>query len=662
MLLVGGAGVAVTAALVASYLRLRSAVGFLLAVYLVASAEVVVISLLLSIGDWLTRAGLFAALVGALGVSVVVWLRLGRPRPPVFCATLGTLRDALRDPIVAILAGATAASQLYLLAVSLTVPQSLPDTMLYHLPRAALWKQQHSIAYVANVPEIAVNAFPPNAEIETASTMILGGSDRYVGLVQLIALAFGCVAIVGVSRRFGFDRRASVFAALAFSTFTVVMLQTPTALNDLVLASFLIACTYFAIGRTRVELALGALALALALGTKPTAIFALPALALVSLASQPLRRWAMLALFGVIGTALGSFWFVVNLVETGKLNGGVPVNAAGQGLGYRVVRSFVDLLEMSDGEGKGLLLSPLWGVPILVLALGVAASLCWRRRWLTAALVGVLGVFAFVSLPLLVTWGHVAEHASRQVRVAIGLGGAASGPRLPAGYYESPMHSSYGLAFLLLYLGSIPLVATAVARRRLSIGALAALIGVPLTLLIAAIEIGYDPQHLRYVAFPVALATSVLGIALRVRALAWTAVVLAAITVVVTLAYFVPRPGGLALLGANRGVDRTARWLVQGGGGGGDPAAFRVLDESVPAPATVAIAALPNTYLYPAWDAGLRRRVVFVRPDGRVPPEADWLVVGPWKEMAMVDAPASDWKRLYGAGLGWRVFARRPAP
>ena len=38
--------------------------------------------------------------------------------------------------------------------------------------------------------------------------MILSGGDRYVGLVQLVALAFACVAIAGVARRLGFDRRA----------------------------------------------------------------------------------------------------------------------------------------------------------------------------------------------------------------------------------------------------------------------------------------------------------------------------------------------------------------------------------------------------------------------------------------------------------------------
>lgn len=656
MLAVATAAVAVSAGLIASCLRLASPIGFLLATAVVASFEVVAISLLLSIGDWLTRGWLVAAVAVVLVAALVTWVKVGRPSPAIGRASIAAVREALRDPVVALLAGLTAVSQVYLLAVSLTVPQSLPDTMLYHLARSALWRQHHAVAYVANVPEEAVNVFPPNAEIETAATMILSGGDRYVGLVQLFALVVAGVAIAGVARRLGFDQRAAVFAAFAFSTFTVVMLQTPTALNDVVVASLLIACTYFALGSTRADLVLAALALALALNTKLTTVFALPVLALVVLSSQPRRRWPALVLSGAAGIAAGSLWLFVNLQETGRFDGGVPVDSAGQGLGDRILRSFLDLFEISDAEGTGVLLSPLWGVPLLVLALAGAAVLCRRKRWLAGAVVGVAGLWAFLSLPLLVTWVHVGGNALRHARVALGLGGGGAGQRLPENYYESAMHSSYGLAFIALFLGSCVLVGADVVRRRSSYGALAALVGVPLTLVIAAIVMGFDPQHLRYWAFPVALATSVFGVALRVRALAWTAGVLAAGTVVITLAYFVPRPGGLVLLSENRGSDRTARWFVQGGGGGGDPEAFRYLEQSIPSAATVALAVETNTYLYPAWDAKLRRQVLFTSPDGSVPAAAGWLVVGPGTRL---DPARPTWTRVFASPRGWRIYRRR---
>jgi len=218
------------------------------------------------------------------------------------------------------------------------------------------------------------------------------------------------------------------------------------------------------------------------------------------------------------------------------------------------------------------------------------------------------------------------------------------------------MHSSYGLAFMSLFLGSCALVgADVVRRRRSSLGALAALIGVPLTLVIAAIAMGFDPQHLRYWAFPVALATSVFGVVLRVRVLAWVAGALAAGTVVVSLAYFVPRPGGLALLSENRGSDQTARWFVQSGGGNGDPVAFRYLEQSIPPEARLALAVDTNTYLYPAWDARLRRQIVFTSPGGCIPERAGWLVVGPGKRF---DPNRTMWTRVLASPGGWRIYRR----
>ena len=186
--------------------------------------------------------------------------------------------------------------------------------------------------------------------------------------------------------------------------------------------------------------------------------------------------------------------------------------------------------------------------------------------------------------------------------------------------------------------------------RRLSFAALAALASVPVTLLVTALVLAYDPQRMRYIAFAVALAAAVFGIALRVRALAWTAVAATAVSLAVSEAYFIPRPAGLALLPGNRDRE-TARWFVQAEGGAGDAEAFRFLEEQIPAEATVALAVVRNTYLYPAWDAGLRRTVVFVPEGGAAPksPTGSWWgrrgrsTKAPWRR------PAGGSNRLTGA-------------
>ena len=58
-----------------------------------------------------------------------------------------------------------------------------------------------------------------------------------------------------------------------------------TTQNDLVVAALAAAAAFFVLGPTRSDVALAGLALGLALGTKPTAALALPALALLALAA-----------------------------------------------------------------------------------------------------------------------------------------------------------------------------------------------------------------------------------------------------------------------------------------------------------------------------------------------------------------------------------------
>ena len=246
------------------------------------------------------------------------------------------------------------------------------------------------------------------------------------------------------------------------------------------------------------------------------------------------------------------------------------------------------------------------------------------------------------------------EHA----RSALGLASGGPTTRLPEGFLESPMHSSFGLAFVVLFIGSGVLVADDLRRRRLPAAALVTLAGVPSAVILTALALAYDPQRMRYVVFSVALAATVFGTALRVRPLAWTSVSLTAVTLALSVAYFVPRPAGLALFSANRTSERMARWFVQAESGNGDLDAFRFLADRIPSSATIALDVAPNTYLYPAWDAELRRTVLFVPAGGHVPEDAEWLVVGPSRPTNARRLAAAGWGLRLASSGGWRIFSR----
>jgi len=663
LLAVGVVLVATTAALVACCLRLRSAVGYLLAAYLLATAEVLAVSLALSPARLLTRGALLFAFVALLAVALAAWARRGRPSPPLR-GVAPAIRSALGDRVVAILAMLAILTHVYLLAGALTVPQSSPDTLLYHLPRAALWKQHDAVAYVADAPDERVDATPPNAEIEIAASMILSGVDRYATLVQLAAVLATCLAIAGIARRLGLSVREAAFGAVIFSTYTLVALQTPTALNDLALAAPLVVCAYFGMGRSRVELGLAALALALALGTKLTTVVAVPVLVAFVLAAQPRSRWPALGLAGIAGVAMGSAWYVVNLAYTGKVDGGlagafpqVPDRSAGSSVD-RIGLLFKDFFELSGSEGQGWLWSPTPGFVVGLLLAGTTVVLLSRSRRRAAAIAALLGLTVAIVYPTLATWVDVSRRAARQTIVIAGISDDAPAARVPLQLYESSIHSSYGIAFVVLFLWVGALVVRETSRRRLPVATVVAVAAPPVFLVVFSLAIAYDPARMRFAAFPVALASATFGVALRMRLLAWISVALTIGTLAVSVGYFAPRPASVALLPGHDAPERDTRWFIQAESGNGDPDAFRFLEEQVPADATVALAVARNTYLYPAWDARLRRTVVFEMESGAIPGDAGWLVVGPRHDVDEMALERAGWQRELATPRRWRIFRR----
>ena len=180
------------------------------------------------------------------------------------------------------------------------------DALWYHLARAAFWKQQHAIAYIAGANDARLNGFPPNAEIAASFTMILGRTERFAGFVQLAALAGDEVAVAGIARRIGLSVRQALFGALLFATLPVVVLQSATALNDLVFGAFLACCAYFLFTWRPVTLALAALALGLALGRSSRRSSRCRCSRSSARSSIRVRRWPALVLVGVGGIVLGS--------------------------------------------------------------------------------------------------------------------------------------------------------------------------------------------------------------------------------------------------------------------------------------------------------------------------------------------------------------------
>ena len=408
LLVAATALVATTALRGATALALESRAATLMAAYCLAWAEVVVVLLALSPARWVTPAPMLASFAVVAAVVVVAT----RGRTSASGSLLRTVsRDVLStasDRAVAVIALAVATALVYAVALTLSTPQNDFDTIYDHLWRAVLWFSNRAVGYPDCACAPYINAYPPVGEMGATLTMVLGRADRYVALPQTVALLAIVVGVVGIGRRVGASRAEALLGGLLVATLPVIALQASTAQNDLIVASFLVAATALLLDRGRHAPWVAALGVALAIGTKVSAPFALPLLLVVALVGRPVAgRWLRAAAV-LVGTVVGGTWYLVNRHQTGSLDGGFPEipveHTVVAGLS-RISRFGIEFVDVSGARGADLYLYAVVGA---VVATGVV--LARRRRAHGAVVVGAL-VFGLAVTPVLLP--HVGTFLER---------------------------------------------------------------------------------------------------------------------------------------------------------------------------------------------------------------------------------------------------------
>jgi Dolichyl-phosphate-mannose-protein mannosyltransferase len=666
--------VACTAALAAACLGTRTAPSHLLLTYTLVWAELLAIALVLSPIGRVSRPWLVAAALGCLIAALVVWTLREQPRPPSLRPHAGVVREALRDPALAILAFVVSCGWLYVLALAFFTPPLEWDSLTYHLPRAAFWLQDESVRYIDHANDARLNGNPPGGEIGLLWTMALSGGDRFVALPQLAAASALMVGVIGIAGRIGLSARSALLSALLFASLPLVAIQAPTTYNDLVVASFLVIAAYASLGRARSELVLLALAIALALMTKFTGILALPVLVLVAAVANPMRRWPALAGAGLAGIVLGSPWYVVNRVETGHLDGALT-NATAQvqertltAIAPTIRREVYSFVDFSGTRGIDLFPSPpspfttleeLFGLlALLALVVGAAWGIGAGRT--RRGLVLGAGAAVVVALPAaLVVLGDQFLRIWHSFWVAVGRPVIAEGDSSWQWQISSdPALSWFGpLAASLLIVGTA-IVARETWRRRFAPVAIVLAAAPLLFLMVFAVLVPWDPWRGRFFVFSIALAAATWGAIERFRPALWGAVTLAAVTLPLALLTMYTKPvapwARETATAPPPFVWTTSRsdmlsYLAANGELIGAIAAVERAGSS-----TVAAALRENDFIYPYFGERRERRVLLVEHQGGlVPPGATWLVAAPGASIER----CGRWEREYEE-KGWVVERR----
>jgi hypothetical protein len=326
--------------LLAAALRLRGFASWLMAAALLALAQLVLVAEVLTPFAAVGRAEWLLGEVIVLLAAGVAWLARGRAGPDLPKRPgRGEIVTAVRaHPVVAIAVGVAVPAVLLQLAVGVGTAPDHWDSMTYHLSRAAYWLQHGSLESFSG-ESVRQLASAPNAEIALAWTMAMRGTDGLATLVQWCALLGSAGAVWMIVRELGLARSAAAFAAAIWVMVPEAIVQATTTQNDLTVCWLVLAAIAFALRGLRrggvTELALAGLAFGLALGTKGSVVYALPALALV-VAGASWRLRPAPRLVGVLlgcavagAVAFASFAYIQNTVVTGSPSGGLT------GLGQR---------------------------------------------------------------------------------------------------------------------------------------------------------------------------------------------------------------------------------------------------------------------------------------------------------------------------------------
>ena len=649
----------VAAVALASSFGFRSAVSFVLATYLLAWTIVVCVVYALSIGKWVERWPLLAALAAVTAASGVVWAAAGRPSPPLR-GRLSVVRRGCRDRVLAALLVGVAAAYAYAFALAVGTAANDGDPLVYELARAALWRQDGGLGALHTAYDSRLDINPPNTEIGQLGTMVVSDSERYAALPQFLAVGALLVAVFGVARRIGLPGRQAAFGALLVPLLPVVLVQSWTGFTDLVLASFLVAAVYFGLGSRRGELVPFGLAIGLALGTKFLGPLLLPLVAAAVLVHQPARRLPGFALAGLAGSAFGGVWYVVNALRADEALGDVDESGF-QDLGLgpvaaSLVRYLVELLDLSGSLGADVLVYALAGVALAVAALALRVERGTRLSLLAAAA-------AVALLPLGVA-------AARRALAQMGeTAWAAGDSEVERWFAENAAQQTvsdgavswFGPVGVTMAVAALPLAVAGV-RRGAQRTAFVMAAAPFLALLCIALSVVYLRYQGRYFVAGLALSASTWGVAARWRAARVAIATAALVTGFLCLVNSIGKPSGLDLLHEKHraAVWSMPRWEQQGLLRWSPPErheirTIRFVERHVPADARIGIALVTNDFGFPYFGAGLTRHVSVVDAGDTIPAGIDWLVVSPRRRMERCETA---WRVAHREPQGWEVWRR----
>jgi len=333
--------------LVSALLRLPNRPAALIGAYLLFFTHILASLMIASaLGRLSSRYIVLLVQLVLTAAAYIFWIRGGKPsmfawvRPLLAEVCAGWKHALLRWPEICLLGAGVAGTFVVLALLVWIVPPNNNDSLSTHLSRIGYWLQHGSLRpwETFNTKQVF---YPVNAALQVFWTVLMWGTDRLAGLVQWAGGLATIVTVFGMTRLMNWSRAQSAFAALIWGSFPVILLQSTTTQLDLVASAVFLPGLYYLMlaiktGR-RSAFVLAGLSLGLALGSKQTLLFLLPGLALFLLLQwgywkkNPSQLAVYAASAAVFFVLLSSEIYIVNWAHFGHPLG--PPHIVGSSMG-----------------------------------------------------------------------------------------------------------------------------------------------------------------------------------------------------------------------------------------------------------------------------------------------------------------------------------------
>ncbi len=253
----------------------------IIVITLIAFAQIVLSFEVLSLLKLISKNGLFICNTIFFIVSVIIFAltKATLYKPNLICETKKIHNALKKDKLLGLLSICFIVFIASKLFEILVFPVNFGDALGYYIPRCTSWIQNGSIAHFIT-PDTRELIMPVNMEFLYCWILLFFKNDNGIGIFSFISFIGALYVIYNLLGELGFCRRKRIWSCFVFSSFALIAGMAKDPCADLFIGSLLLTSIYLFLSFIRkgdkIALYFSTLSIALAVGTKTTAIIAFP--------------------------------------------------------------------------------------------------------------------------------------------------------------------------------------------------------------------------------------------------------------------------------------------------------------------------------------------------------------------------------------------------